>query len=276
MASAFLVGTGMRRITVGWFNLLFRAQLVILASTLALLTGWTVSLGGTALVAMALLLGAEVAALGFGRTLARSGRLNPPAAASAASNSGFWSIPVSGMLFGASGAAFAVVYDVVAVPRAALVIHTLRRSAPNSPSRRSSLVDYLPQLALCTGLLLRHVASGPGLGPVRPLGLAVGIAGFLLLGMAMPLEWPRAGDWLRALPAVPLRFGLPAAVCLLARAVGLQLPGPVWVLALAPSPFIVVSLSRLYGYRREEAAAIPLLMVPLALLLLPMVAWLAP
>ncbi len=275
MAAAFFIGTGVRRVGAEQFNLLFRAQLVVLTSTLALLTGWSVSLGGTDAIAMAVLLGGEVAALGLGRTLLGAGRVHPPAAASAASNSGFWSIPVSGMLFGATGAAFAVVYDVVAVPRAALVIHTLRRSAPECPSRRSAVVDYLPQLALCTGFVVRHLAPGPGLGPVRPIGVAVGIAGFLLLGMAMPVDRLRASDWRRALPAVPLRFGLPMAVCLLARAAGLHLPGPVWVLALAPSPFIVVSLSRLYGYRREEAAAIPLLMVPLALLLLPAVPWLA-
>ena len=274
--SAFFIGTGVRRVGREWFSRLFRAQLMVLTSSLALLTGWSVSLGGADLVAMAVLLGAEVAALVLGLTLVRAGKVSPPAAASAASNSGFWSIPVSGMLFGATGAAFAVVYEAVALPRVGLLIHTLRRSAPESPSRRSALVDYLPPAALCSGLLLRQVVEGPGLGPVRPLGLAVGMAGFLLLGMAMPVGWPQAGDWRRALPAVPLRLVLPVTVCLLARAAGLQLPGPVWVLALAPSPFIVVSLSRLYGYRREEATTIPLLTVPVALVLLPVVAWLAP
>ena len=276
MVSAFFVGTGVRRVRPALFNALFRGQLVLLASTLAFLAGWSVSLARADFIAMAVLLVAEVAALALGRRLVRAGRINPPAAASAASNSGFWAIPVSGMLFDAPGAAFAVVYDVVALPRTSLLVHTLRRSAPDSPSRRSALVDYLPQVALCLGLGLRWLAAGPGLGLVRPLGLAVGISGFLLLGMAMPVDRPTASDFRRASSALPLRFGVQPLVCLLARLAGLELPGPVWVLALAPSPFIVVSLSRLYGYRREEASAIPLLTVPLGLVLLPVVSWLAP
>ena len=272
---SFVVGTWARRVGASRFSLLFRGQLVVLSSTLALVTGWSAPLGRSSLVGMAVLLGAEVVALILARSLARRGVISPPAAASAASNSGFWSIPVSGMLFGASGAAFAVIYDVVAVPRAALLVHTLRRSAPDVPSRRSALVDYMPQLALCIGLVLRHLLPAPTLGLVQPLGLTVGMAGFLLLGMAMPVDPPRAVDWRRALPALPLRFGLPTALCLLAHGAGLRLPDPVWVLALARSPFIVVSLSRLYGYRREEATAIPLLTVPAAVALLPVVAWLA-
>ncbi|MDQ4071066.1 MAG: hypothetical protein M3203_16590 [Actinomycetota bacterium] len=54
-----------------------------------------------------------------------------------------------------------------------------------------------------------------------------------------------------------------------------MLPAAAWVLALAPSPFAVVSFSRLYGYSREDVAAIPLVTLPVAVALLPVVKWLA-
>ncbi len=274
LALAFAAGVGARGIGTSTFGLLFRAQLVVLSSTIALLTGWSVSLSGQALGAVGVLVLAEVAAIGVGAALLRRRVLSPPVVASCASNSGFWSIPVAAALFGPAGAAFAAFYDVVAVPRPLLVMHTLRRHASVAPSRRSAVTDYLPQLSLVVGLLLRLYLPEPAMVSWLPaLGLAVGVVGFLLLGMAMPVELPRLSHFRAALPVVPLRFGVASAACALSKAAGLELPAAAWVLALAPSPFAVVSLSRLYGYGREEAAAIPLLTVPVAVALVPAVTW---
>ncbi len=274
LALAFAAGVGARATGSSTFALLFRGQLVVLSSALALLAGWSVSLSGRALGGVAVLVLAEVAAVTAGAALLRRGLLSPPVVASSASNSGFWSIPVAAALFGPPGAAFAVFYDVVTVPRALLVVHTLRGHASVAPSRRSAVTDYLPQVSLVVGLILRQYLPQPGIVSSLPaLGLVVGTVGFLLLGMAMPLQLPRLSHFRAALPVVPLRFGVASAACLLAKAAGLELPAAAWVLALAPSPFIVVSLSRLYGYGREDAAAIPLLTVPVAVALLPVVIW---
>lgn len=82
------------------------------------------------------------------------------------------------------------------------------------------------------------------------LGTVLGIVGFLLLGMAMPVRLPQLADLRSPVPVLPLRFGVAFGAWVLADAAGLELPAAACVLALAPSPFAVVSLSRLYGYRR--------------------------
>ena len=272
---AFALGLPAGRAFPRTFRLLFRGQLVLLTSTLALVVGWSLPLGATAATGLIVLLTAEVAALGFGTLLLRKGRTTAPAVASAASNSGFWSIPVAGALFGPAGAAFAVLYDVASVPRGLLVTRTLRAYAPFRPSGRSAAVDYLPQIALLAGFGLRAWFSPPPVGDVLPAaGVVVGVVGFFLLGMAMPRRLPTGRDWSDALPAVALRFGVASSLCLAVRAAGVEVPAAVWVLALAPSPFSVVSMAGLYGYRRAQTAAIPLLTVPLAVALVPTAAWL--
>ena len=71
-------------------------------------------------------------------------------------------------------------------------------------------------------------------------GIAVGMVGFFLLGMAMPHHLPARRDWRDALPAVALRFGVASCLCLAVQGAGVDVPAAVWVLALAPSPFSVV------------------------------------
>lgn len=212
---AFALGLPAGRAFPGAFRLLFRAQLAALTSTLALFVGWSASFGATALTGLGVLLGGEVAALGLGTLLLHRGMTTAPAVASSVSNSGFWSIPVAGALFGPAGAAFAVLYDVVSVPRAVLVTRTLRAYAPCRPSGRSAVVDYLPQAALVTGLGLRALSNPPAVVDLLPAaGVAVGVVGFFLLGMAMPQCLPVRADWRDALPAVALRFGVTTSLCL--------------------------------------------------------------
>jgi predicted permease len=274
---AFALGLPAGRAFPGAFRLLFRAQLAALTSTLALFVGWSASFGATALTGLGVLLGGEVAALGLGTLLLHRGMTTAPAVASSVSNSGFWSIPVAGALFGPAGAAFAVLYDVVSVPRAVLVTKTLRAYAPCRPSGRSAAVDYLPQAALVTGLGLRALSNPPAVVDLLPAaGVAVGVVGFFLLGMAMPQCLPVRADWRDALPAVALRFGVTTSLCLAFQVGGVDVPAAVWVLALAPSPFSVVSMGNLYGYGKTQTAAIPLLTVPLAVALVPVAAWLGP
>ncbi len=52
------------------------------------------------------------------------------------------------------------------------------------------------------------------------LGTVLGIVRFLLLGMAMPVRWPRRAGVQSALPVPLRRFGVPAAACLVAQAAG--------------------------------------------------------
>ena len=273
LAASFLAGLACRRARPGLFPLVFRAQLVVLASTMTFLAGWTFDGRGAAYGAMALLVAVDLAALGAGALLVRRGTVPPVAAASAPANTGFWSIPVAGALYGPAGAAFAVVHDTLGAIRGAVIVRLLRRHAPVRPPARSALVDYLPQAGLVAGLLVGTVATPPDAGAgLRVLGLVLGGSGFALLGMAMPTRWPERADWAGAVPSLGLRFGLAAAAFAVASLAGMSLPGAAWVVALAPTPFAVVAFAHLYGYRREQAATVALLSVPIALVLLPVVA----
>lgn len=272
VAMAFAVGLCLRRRESLTFAVLFRSQMVLLGSSMALLAGWTFAWRSEELAGLVVLLAGELAALRIGWVLFRRGCVDPLTVVSSTSNSGFWSIPVAGALAGAPGAAFAVLYDTIGALRGFVVLRLLRREAPAGVPARSALVDYLPQMALVLGLAIRPVASPPDVDNWLPLmGSMLGAVGFLLLGMAMPHCRPGSHDWRAAMPVLALRFGLPVAMCVVAAALGVRLPDAAWVVALAPTPFAVVSFARLYGYRRERAAAVPLVSVPLATALLPVV-----
>ena len=157
--------------------------------------------------------------------------------------------------------------------RDTLILQLMRRHPPEAQPARTAIVDYLPQLGLASGLLVARVAPPPDAGAwLQVLGTVLGGVGFALLGMAMPTRWPCRRDWAGAVPGLALRFGVTGAACAVAQAAGMPLPGAAWVVALAPTPFAVVSFAHLYGYRREQAATLPLLSVPIAAALLPVVA----
>jgi hypothetical protein len=216
-----------------------------------------------------------MAAVGLGTLLLRRGMTTAPAVASAVSNSGFWSIPLAGACSVPPARPSPCSTTSSRPPGDCSVTKTLRAYAPSRPCGRSAAVDYLPQAAFLAGFGLRACFSPPPVGEVLPAaGVVVGVVGFFLLGMAMPRRLPTRQDWRDALPAVALGFGVASCLCLAVRAAGVEVPAAVWVLALAPSPFSVVSMAGLYGYRRAQTAAIPLLTVPLAVALIPTAAWL--
>lgn len=271
---AFAIGVWSRHRIGDHFRLLYRSQAAILGAPLALLSGWSFVWQPTSIGVLSALLIAELAALSFALTLVRRNHLSPVTGVAVTSNSGFWSTPIAGALFGPVGTAFAVVYDIVGAIRPFVIVRTLRGNAPERPSRRSALVDYLPAVALVIGLGLQLVAVAPDqLARLIPwLALIIGAIGFFALGAAMPATFPGGNDFKAALPVLPLRYLLPFLTLLLLLATGIEVPDGAWVIALAPNAFLVVAMARLYGYGRERAAAIPLLTVPLSAALLPVVA----
>jgi predicted permease len=102
--------------------------------------------------------------------------------------------------------------------------------------------------------------------------MILGCVGFFALGAAMPDRFPQKKDFAAAMPVIPLRFALPFLTLLVLRALGLAVPGGAWVVALAPNAFLAIAMARLYGYDRRSAAALPLLTVPIAAALIPLVA----
>jgi predicted permease len=258
------------------FRTLYRSQAAFLGAPLALLAGWSFEWRPTALSVLLCLLAVELTVITFAIRLSRRDRLSPVTAVASTSNSGFWSTPIAGALFGPPGAAFAVVYDIVGAVRPFLIVRTLRSQAPEAPSRRSALVDYLPATTLVVGLVLQLIRPIPeSAKEALPwLALVLGVIGFFALGAAMPQGFPRREDFVAAAPVIPLRFLLPLLVLLALRAIGVSIPSGAWVVALAPNAFLAIAMARLYGYDRRRAAAIPILTVPIAAALIPLAGWL--
>ena len=141
LALAFAIGVWGRERIGDHFRLIYRGQAAILGAPLALLSGWSFVWRPASVGVLAALLTAELMALGLALKLIQQGRLSPVTGVAATSNSGFWSTPIAGALFGPAGTAFAVVYDIVGAVRPFIIVRTLRGRAPEPPSRRSALVD---------------------------------------------------------------------------------------------------------------------------------------
>lgn len=200
LAVALAAGIGFRVRIGDSFRRLYRGQAALLGAPLAVLAGWSFRWRPTSLLVLVVLLTVELGVISFALWLVSRARLSPATAVASTSNSGFWSTPIAGVLFGAPGAAFAVVYDIVGAARPFVIVRTLRKRAPETPSRRSALVDYLPATALIVGLVLQLLGPIPqGMKEVIPwLAVVLDAVGFFALGAAMPATFPRRDDFVAA------------------------------------------------------------------------------
>jgi predicted permease len=271
---AFALGFSLRKRIGDRFRIFYRGQAVVLGAPLALLSGWSFVWRVTSLLTLLCLLVAELIMLFIALRLLQRGRISPVTAMASSSNTGFWAQPIAGALFGPSGTAFAVVTDIAGFVFPFIIVRTLRTRAPEKPSRRSAVVDYLPAVALVVGLGLQFIRAIPvgAKNTIPLLAVLLGCVGFLALGAAMPDNLPTRRDFVAALPVIPLRFTLPFLTMLALWGAGIDVPGGAWVIALAPNAFVVVVMARLYGYDRRQTAALPLLTIPISVILLPLVA----
>ena len=273
LAVAFAIGFVLRRRLAPIYRPLWRGLALVVSGPLALLSGWSFEARPTSMLSLVLLLAAELLAFAIGLRLARRGTLPPVVAAGAVSNSGFWSIPIAGALFGPTAIPFVALYDIAGIVRPLGVVRALRGLAPEKPRPATAAIDYLPQAALVVGLLLNAGFDPPRAteGLLSLLGIMIGVGGFLVLGAAMPHQPPALGHFRIALPALPLRFLLPALALTAVTLIAVDVPPAAWVIALSPSAFMTISLGRLYGYDQQVTMAIPLMTVPLAVAFLPLV-----
>jgi len=195
-------------------------------------------------------------ALAVGRSREERGALT---LAAAWSNTGFVGIPLTQLAFGHPALALAVVYDRLAwlFPASSLsvVVARLHGRAPAAGRRRRVALLLNPPLwAALLAVSLRagsvHVAGMHSLQSW--CGWAVGPAGFLLLGLALPLERVAHGadDIGRAAGALALKFaGGPLALFVAGRAVGADVPHAFYLLAAMPCAFHLLVLARVYDVR---------------------------
>jgi predicted permease len=180
---------------------------------------------------------------------------------SAWSNTGFVGIPLTQLAFGHGGLALAVVYDrlawLVPATSVSVTVARLHGRAPVSASRARrvrSLLANPPFWAAALAVSLRAASVRvPGMHSLQlACGAAIGPAGFLLLGLALPLERVAHGadELSRAAGALALRFaGGPLALFAAGRALGADVPGAFYLLAAMPCAFHLLVLARVYDVR---------------------------
>jgi predicted permease len=257
LLGGFAVGLALRALLQRHFAHVFRTHFALGMGTLAVLAGWGFHAGLGALAALALLLVAQLAALGLGSRLFRGDREGPVMAFGMFGNPTFWSLPIVAATLGADAAVVLAAYDMLTMPRIALGVRLMRGRAPLPQAPRTALTDYAPMVGAVAGLLLARLVPAPGVVPdlVAGLGLFLSITGAVLLGVA----WPR-GRWLGrpelhgTARTLALHLTFVPAVLGIAALAGLAIPPGVWVLVLGPLPISSLSFARIYGYSDRQAA----------------------
>jgi predicted permease len=176
-------------------------------------------------------------------------------------NTGFVGIPLAQLAFGHPGVGLAVLYDRLAylVPASSVTVamarvHGLRASVGSRKVRLRALLLNPPLLAALAAIALRIVGAGvPGSAPGGAVAAAlVGPAGFLLLGLSLPLERfeHEPQELGRAAGALAVRFaGGPLCLLAAAGALGVHVPAPFYLLSAMPSAFHLLVLARVYDVR---------------------------
>ena len=273
LAGGFAVGFALRASLQRYFAVAFRTQFALGIGSLAVLAGWSFEGGVGDVVALALLLAAQVSAVLLAVWLFRRRREGPMLAFGMYGNPTMWSLPIAAAAFGPRAAVVLAAYDMLTMPRIALGVRLLRRRAPIPQRPRTALTDYAPMAGAVAGVLLGRFVEAPEAipGVVSVFGTVLAASSAALLGLA----WP-GGRWLRrpelglAAKALALHLTFVPGVLLVASLAGLAIPPVLWVLVLGPFPMATLSFSRLYGFSARQAASGLALSTLVAVALLPL------
>jgi predicted permease len=180
-------------------------------------------------------------------------------------NTGFLGFPLALLAFGTDGLRLAIIYDQVSLVVPAIVVATIiaRRHAGTGvgaipaagEAPRSLLRDVLASPPLWTVVVLVALRLTLVPDPVelellgRGVGAVVGPIGFLLLGLSLPLAFEAHDDGVvvRTIGAMCVRMLVaPAAVWLVARSAGVDVPGAIYLVAAMPTAFHALIIARLH------------------------------
>src|SRR3954454_16542901 len=274
---AFVLGLGARRWLQRHIALLVRAQLAGGIGALAVLAGWSFDLSVRNLAAVAVLLTAQLTALAVASWVFRQRTDHALIAFWMFGNPSFWTAPIAVAALGVRAAVFIVAYDMLTQPRIAIGVRLLRRHARVPQARGTAPADYAPTIGAFAGLLLGRFVPAPEVIATLVAGLAVAMSavGALLVGVAWPKRWIGRPQMALSLRGLALHLTFVPAILAAATLAGIDLPGPVWLLALGPIPTSVVSFAQLYGYSPRTAATGWPLSIAAATALLPVALTLA-
>jgi hypothetical protein len=269
---AFLAGLGARRWLQQHITLLFRLQLAGGIGLLSVLAGWSFDINVRNVAAIGVLLAAQLASVGLAAKVFRKRTDGALFSFWMFGNPTFWTAPVAAAALGAEAAVFVIAYDMLTQARIAVGVRHMRANAPKSQSARTAAADYAPTICAISGLALGFVFPAPDFvdSVVAGLGVALAIAGFLLLGVSWPRNrWTGAPQVAMTVRALALHYTVVPAILGLAVLAGVDLPGAVWLLAFGPVPTSVVSFSQVYGYSPRTAATGLAMSIGCAIALLP-------
>jgi predicted permease len=190
--------------------------------------------------------------------------------------------PLTTVAFGAPGLALAVIYAEFQflIPVDAVVLGLGRhyagpgsRAAP-APGLRRLIRSWLlnpPVVAGATAVALRVLGvdiSGV-VAPMGPaLGVAIGLIGFVQLGLATPLKPPvhdRAELW-RGMLTIVLRCGMaPLILLAIGRLIGVHIPGVFLLLAAMPVAFNTMVVAAVFDLDAELARLLIAVSTPLVI-----------
>jgi hypothetical protein len=161
LAGGFAVGFALRAWLQRYFAVAFRTQFALGIGSLAVLAGWAYQGGVSDVLALGLLLAAQIAAVLLGAWLFRHRREGPMLAFGMFGNPTMWSLPIAAAGFGARAAVVLAAYDMLTQPRIALGVRLLRRRAPIPQRAKTALTDYAPMAGAVAGVVLGRSSRRP-------------------------------------------------------------------------------------------------------------------
>jgi predicted permease len=179
---------------------------------------------------------------------------------SAFGNTAYIGFPLAHLAFGPAGFTLAVLYDrlVLVFPMTSVStviarLHGRRRVDVAGDRRLRAILLNPPAWALVVAVALRLAGVHPRLSTLNEsLAYFVSALGFLLLGLALPLDRieHEATEVARAAGVLGIKLGVsPLVLFLCGRALGAHIPATFYLMAAMPAAFHLLVLARVYDLR---------------------------
>ncbi len=257
------------------YSRIIRLQFLLLVTPTSFLAGWVFNPSSNNLLLFLGMCLADCLALGVAATFASRDRRLAVLVPAALGSTGVWAMPLAAILYGPAAVALIAAYDIIAWPRAYLLVFFGRRFSPQPQTKKSGIFDYAPKVGLIGGLLFRFLLGHPPAlfsNALVWISIVGGAVSFAFMAAGLPRHLEKLSP-LYILPVtVFLRFGIIPPFLLL---LGLQIeiPPAAWLLTFSPCLVGIITQAKLYGYSTSQAVWALLITAAGALVALPFFWW---